>query len=328
MNSSDNTFQKRSILLLVVLLLLMLASVFIGRYPILEMIHDLGRNQIVLPLILQVRIPRIIAAVLVGVGLSTSGLVMQTIFKNPLADPGILGVSQASGFGAALGIILSSGSLIWMQILSFIFAVGGLFLALTISKKIYGKNILSLILAGIAVSALFSAGLGILKYIADPVNQLPSIVYWLLGSLSGSNWNTITRTFIITIPLLIFFWFYRWRLNIHAFDREVAFSLGLKNDLELYIVLICSVLLTSTIISISGVVGWIGLIIPNLVRITGSADTHKNMPIVMALGGIYALFCDNLSRTLLPGEIPLGIFTAFFGSILFLVLLFRKKRFL
>lgn len=319
---------KKSTILLLCLLVLMIASIFIGRYPIFQIFSITSENKLFLPLIIQVRIPRILAAVLVGASLAISGLVMQTIFKNPLADPGILGVSQASGFGAALGIMIGQGSILWTQILSFMCAVSALALALLISKKIYGKSVLSLILAGIAVSALFSAGVGIIKYIADPIDQLPSIVYWLLGSLSSTNWHTLIRTIIIVGPLILFFWFYRWRLNIHAFDREVAFSLGLKNNKELNFVLVCSVLLTSTIISISGVVGWVGLIIPNLVRLTVSADTQKSMPVVMVLGGIYVLICDNLARALLPGEIPLGIFTAFFGSILFIYLLHNKQRFL
>jgi len=319
---------KKSIILLLCLLVLIIASIFIGRYPIFQIFSITSENKLLLPLIIQVRIPRILAAVLVGAGLSISGLVMQTIFKNPLADPGILGVSQASGFGAALGIMIGRGSMLWTQILSFMCAISALGLALFISKKIYGKSVLSLILAGIAVSALFSAGIGIIKYIADPIDQLPSIVYWLLGSLSAANWHTLIRTMIIVGPLLLLFWFYRWRLNIHAFDREVAFSLGLINNQELYFALVCSVLLTSTIISISGVVGWVGLIIPNLVRLTVSADTQKSMPVVMMLGGIYTLICDNLARALLPGEIPLGIFTAFFGSILFIFLLHKKQGFL
>lgn len=314
--------------LFIFLSFLILASIFIGRYPIRQIFNENSRSGLLVPLILQVRTPRVLAAVLVGIGLSVSGLVMQTIFKNSLADPGILGVSQASGFGAALGIMVGRGSMIYTQILSFVFAIMALIIALMISKKMFGNKVISLILAGIAVSALFSAGVGILKYIADPINQLPGIVYWLLGSLSATNWEMLLRTLVIVIPLLIFFWFYRWRLNIHSFDREVAFSLGLKNEKELNLILISSVLITSTIISISGVVGWIGLIIPNMVRLTYSVDTQKNMPVVMALGGIYTLVCDNLSRILLPGEIPLGIFTAFFGSILFILLIQKKQRFI
>ncbi len=261
-----------------------------------------------------------------GISLAVSGLVMQTIFKNPLADPGILGVSQASGFGAALAIVTGGGATIRIQIFSFAFALLALVLVLSISRRISGFNILSLVLAGIAVSALFSAGLGVLKYLADPIDQLPSIVFWLLGSLAGTNWDVTIRTLYIAVPLLIFFWFYRWRLNIHAIDQEVAYSLGLKNNLETYFVLICSVLITSSIIAISGIVGWIGLIVPNFARVIISSDTRKSMPIVMTIGGIFSLVCDNLSRALIPGEIPIGIFTAFLGSMLFIVLLLNNKK--
>lgn len=289
-------------------------------------ISQAGQDQLFINLLTRIRIPRIISAVLVGVSLSISGMIMQTIFKNPLADPGILGVSQASGFGAALGIILGGGATFWIQVSSFVFALIALIFVILISRRIKGMDILSLVLAGIAVSAVFSAGLGVLKYLADPIDQLPSIVYWLLGSLANSNWESITRTLIITVPLITFFWFYRWRLNIHAIDQEVAYSLGLKKNLETYLVLVCSVLLTSSIIAISGIVGWIGLIVPNFTRIIISSDTHKSMPVVITIGGIFSLICDNLSRSLIPGEIPIGIFTAFLGSLLFIFLLLDKRK--
>ena len=313
-------------LFLILLIALILASIFIGRYPLPRPIFQAWQDQLFINLLTKIRIPRIISAVLVGISLSISGLIMQTIFKNPLADPGILGVSQASGFGAALGIILGGGITFWVQVSSFAFALIALLLVILISKRIKGLQKLSLVLAGIAVSAVFSAGLGVLKYLADPIDQLPSIVYWLLGSLANSTWDSITRTLLITVPLILFFWFYRWRLNIHAVDQKVAFSLGLKNNFEVYFVLICSVLLTSSIIAISGIVGWIGLIVPNFSRIMISSDTHKSMPIVITIGGIFSLICDNLSRSLIPGEIPIGIFTAFLGSLFFIFLLLDKRK--
>jgi len=308
------------------LFLLTLASLFIGRYPLPKPITDFREDQLFISLLTRIRIPRIISAVLVGISLAVSGMIMQTVFRNPLADPGILGVSQASGFGAALGIILGGGTTFWVQFSSFSFAMIALIFVILISRTIKGMSVLSLVLAGIAVSAFFSAGLGVLKYIADPIDQLPSIVYWLLGSLANSNWDSIIRTLLITIPLLIFFWLYRWRLNIHAIDQEVAFSLGLKGNLETYLVLACSVLLTSSIIAISGIVGWIGLIVPNFARVVVSSATHKSMPTVITMGGIFALLCDNLARTLIPGEIPIGIFTAFIGSLLFIYLLINHRK--
>jgi iron complex transport system permease protein len=181
-------------------------------------------------------------------------------------------------------------------------------------------------LAGIGVSAIFSAGIGILKYLADPVDQLPAIVFWLLGSLAGSTWPVLVRTSVIILPILVFFWFYRWRLNLHAMDKEVAYSLGLQNKLEVWVSLLASVLLTSSIISIAGVVGWIGLIIPNYARMIAGSDTSNSIPVTILLGGLFAIICDDLARALLPGEIPLGIFTALLGAILFIGLLLKKEK--
>ena len=270
-----------------------------------------------------------LTALLIGSGLALAGLVTQIIFQNPLADGGLLGVSQAAGFGAALGILIFKGnSICWFSLFAFGFGVLALVISMVISGRIRGNKIFSLILAGIAVSAVFSAGIGILKYLADPIDQLPAIVFWLLGSLAGSTWPVLFRTMIIILPIMIFFWFYRWRLNLHAMDKEVAYSLGLKNKSELWVSLLASVLLTSSIISISGIVGWIGLIIPNYGRMIAGSDTSKSIPVTILLGGIFTIICDDLARALLPGEIPLGIFTAFLGALLFIGLLVNKEKIL
>ena len=156
-------------------------SIFIGRYQVPLTFKAFRQNELLTNLVLYVRIPRVLTACIVGLGLATAGLVMQTVFRNSLADPGVLGVSQAAGFGAALGILLFEGSVVAIQTLSFSAGSAALLLALLVSRKIKNERIISLVLSGIAVSALFSAGLGVLKYLADPIDQLPSIVFWLLG---------------------------------------------------------------------------------------------------------------------------------------------------
>ena len=278
-------------------------------------------------LMLQIRIPRVLTALLVGSGLAVAGLITQTIFRNPLADGSLLGISQAAGFGAALGILIFQGNQIYIQIIAFVFGMAALILSVWISEKVRSDKILPLILAGISISALFSAGLGLTKYMADPINQLPSIVYWLLGSLANSTWPVLVRTSIIIIPVLVILWLYRWRLNLYALDEEVGFSFGLKNKHELWAILLASVLLTSSIISISGLVGWVGLIVPNYARIISGSDMARSLPITFLLGAIFMIICDNLARASLPGEIPLGILTAFLGSIFFVGLLVKKENF-
>lgn len=318
--------KKRLIWLVIILCLVVVVSIFIGRYQVPLSIQSFVENELLVNLILYIRVPRVLTACFVGLGLATSGLVMQTIFRNSLADPGVLGISQAAGFGAALGILLFNNSVYAVQTLSFIMGGTALLAALLISRKIKNERIISLILAGIAISALFSAGLGVLKYLADPIDQLPSIVFWLLGSLSNVGWKEFFQVSVIVIPGLIFFWFYRWRLNIHTLDKEVAFSLGMKNHWELNLVMFAAVLMTSAIISVSGIISWVGLIIPNLARVITGADSQRTLPFTMLMGALFTVICDDLARALLPGEIPLGILTAFLGSILFIVLLVRKKR--
>jgi iron complex transport system permease protein len=318
--------RKQFFWLTALLIVVVILSIFIGRYRVPLSVDEFLSNDLLKNLVLYLRIPRVLTACLVGVGLSTAGLVMQTVFRNSLADPGMLGVSQASGFGAALGILLFSNSVTMIQILAFIMGIAALLIALVVSRRIRSERLISLVLAGIAVSALFSAGLGVLKYIADPINELPNIVFWLLGSLSNVGWSDFVQIAVITGPAILFFWFYRWRLNIHTLDKEIAFSLGLKNSWELNLVLIAAVLMTSAIISVSGIIGWVGLIVPNLVRVVIGADNKHTLPFTMVMGAIFTLICDDLARTLLPAEIPLGILTALLGSILFIILLGRKKR--
>jgi len=310
------------------LLFLLIISLFIGRYSIPDQLTQIFSNELFTNLIFRVRIPRILFGILVGFGLASSGMIMQSIFKNPLAEPGLLGVNQAAGFGAALGILVFDNSYSMIQILAFIFGIISITLTIFLSNNIKKNERLSLVLAGISVSAFFSAGLGIIKYIADPLDQLPSIIFWMLGSLSNSNWTSLLQTVPIIITCLLLLFFYRWRLNVFSLDKEVLFSMGLRNKLELVIILMISVLLTTSIISLSGIIGWVGLIIPNIARVIAGHDTKYSLPISMILGGMFVLVSDNFARALLPGEIPLGVITAFFGAVSFIILLLTKKEFL
>jgi len=310
------------------LFLLLSISILIGRYPIPDRILEIFSNELFMNLMWRVRIPRILFGILAGFGLASSGMIMQSIFKNPLAEPGLLGVNQAAGFGAAIGILAFGNSYFIVQVLAFIFGIISITLTLFLSKNINKKERLSLVLAGISVSAFFSAGLGIIKYLADPLDQLPSIVFWMLGSLSNSNWASIMQVLPIILACLFLLYFYRWRLNIFSLDKEVLFSMGLRNDFELVIILMISVLLTTSIISLSGIIGWVGLIIPNIARVIIGQNTRYSLPVSMILGGMFILVSDNFARALLPGEIPLGVITAFLGAVIFIVLLLTKKDFL
>ncbi len=310
------------------LFFLLLISLFVGRYTTPDRITQIFSNELFVNLMLRVRIPRILFGILAGFGLASSGMIMQSIFRNPLAEPGLLGVNQAAGFGAAIGILVFGNSYFMIQVLAFVFGIISITITLFLSKNINKKERLSLVLAGISVSAFFSAGLGIIKYIADPLDQLPSIVFWMLGSLSNSNWTSIMQILPIILACLLILFFYRWRLNIFSLDKEVLFSMGLRNDFELVLVLMISVLLTTSIISLSGIIGWVGLIIPNIARVITGQNTKYSLPVSMILGGMFVLVSDDFARALLPGEIPLGVITAFLGAVIFIILLLTKKDFL
>jgi len=320
--------KNKNTALLICLFLIAVISAGLGRYSLFSDFAELRENPFLADLILDLRLPRIATAVLAGISLTIAGYVMQTVFKNPLADPGVMGVSQAAGFGAALGILYFGQSPLIIKVFSFGFSLLALFLVILFTSRLKLKRILGLVLAGIAVSALFSAGLGLLKYLADPIDQLPNIVFWLLGSISGANWNSFYLLTLITFPLIIFFFIYRWRLNVHMLDEKVTFSLGIGKSWELNLVLAAAVLLTSAIISTTGIIGWVGLIIPNYGHLIAGPHAARSMVFSGIAGGIFLLICDDLSRILLPGEIPIGIFTAFIGSFLFVLLFWKKRDFL
>jgi iron complex transport system permease protein len=189
----------------------------------------------------------------------------------------------------------------------------------------YGGWVLRLVLAGIAVSAFFSAGLGLLKYLADPLTQLPEITFWLLGGLASLTWGKLLGVLPVVLAGLALMYLFRWRLNLLALDEQTAFSLGVAPGRERWILILAAVLPTAVLISISGMVGWVGLIMPHIARRLFRADARFSLPASMLLGGIFTMLCDDLARTLLAGEIPLGILTSLFGAIIFLVLMARHS---
>ncbi|MCF7945256.1 MAG: iron ABC transporter permease [Spirochaetia bacterium] len=310
-----------------VLILLLLVSLFIGRYPNPGFTNpfSLFAERISYEIFFNLRFPRILIAILGGAVLGASGFVFQMIFSNPLVEPGFLGVSQGAAFGAAAAILFLDSTSTMIQLSATFFALLGLFLSYNLAKRFhFGGWILRLILAGIAVSALFSSGVGFLKYIADPLSQLPELTFWLLGSLANSTWGHFFSVLPICIISLSIVYVFRWRLNILSLHDRSAFSLGISPYIEKLILLFLATASTAAIISISGLIGWIGLIIPHLSRKIFSSNSRFALPGSMILGSIYMLICDTTARTLLSGEIPIGILTSFFGAFLFIIILTRK----
>ncbi|MGO1468487.1 MAG: FecCD family ABC transporter permease [Tissierella sp.] len=275
--------------------------------------------------IFKIRFPRILAALLVGASLSVSGLVYQGIFKNPLASPDILGVSSGAAFGASLAILLSYSSS-GIQLTSFIFGLLAVGLVYFISCKINQDPLVSLVITGVLIGSIFSSLTSLIKYLADTNDKLPTITFWLMGSLSdisiGDIKTIIFPIMIGIIPLFIL----RWRLNVLTLDEDEAKTLGIDTKKMKLIVIICSTLITASAVSISGMVGWIGLVIPHLSRAIVGPNYMELIPSTILLGASYLLIIDNISRTIASVEIPLGILTSLIGAPLFIFLLMHRKR--
>lgn len=324
----DHRTLRRSLMLLGLALVLAFGlSVFVGRYPAPGVIplERLATDELARRLVFHLRLPRLLTALLLGMTLGAAGMVFQLIFSNPLVEPGFLGVSQGAAFGAAFSIVFLGGTALFTQVSAALFALLGLALSYTLARRLrYGGWMLRLILAGIAVSALFSAGLGLLKYLADPLTQLPEITFWLLGGLSGLTWGKLLSTLPAVLLGLTVMYLYRWRLNVLSLDERIAFSLGVTAGRERALLILAAVLPTAALISVTGMIGWVGLIVPHIARRLFRADTRFSLPASMLLGGVFTLLCDDLARTLLPGEIPLGILTSLFGAAIFLFLMMTQ----
>ena len=306
------------------LVALFLVSLLWGRYPTVGLMswQQISQDELARLLVFNLRLPRLLTALFVGVSLSASGTVFQMLFGNPLVEPGFLGVSQGAAFGAALCIVFLGGVAVTIQGMAIIFALAGLGLSYLLARRIrYGGWVLRLVLSGIAVSALFSAGLGVLKYMADPLSQLPEITFWLLGGLSSITWGQFLSIVPATLSGWILLFLFRWRLNLLALSEETAFAMGAAPKRERLILLTAAVLPTAAVISVSGMIGWVGLIMPHIARRLFGSDTRFSLPAAMLLGGMFTILCDDLARTLIAGEIPLGILTSLVGATIFIGLM-------
>lgn len=277
--------------------------------------------------IVNIRIPRVAVAMLVGASLSVSGASYQGMFKNPMVSPDILGASAGAGFGAALGILLSFNS-ITIQAVSFAFGLLAVFLTYFISSR-FGRStdtIFLLILGGMLVGSLFQAFISLTKYVADPDEKLPAITFWLMGSLSSvrkSDILTILIPFIIGFIILLIM---RWKLNVMSFGEEEAKTLGINTNRVRLFVILASTLLTSASVSICGLIGWVGLVVPHLARMVFGPNFKYLIPASALMGGTYLLIVDNIARTASKIEIPLGILTAIVGAPFFIYLLMRVRK--
>ncbi|MCX6098487.1 MAG: iron ABC transporter permease [Candidatus Bipolaricaulota bacterium] len=305
------------------------ATLLMGRYgggvgDALRALFSTDASDVLHSLILRVRLPRALAALLVGANLAASGAVLQGLFRNPLVDARILGVSSGAAFGASLAILLS-GSALAVQTGSFAFALLAMACVLAIGWRM-GAAPLVLLLVGIAVSALFDSLLGLVKVVADPLSKLPSITYWLLGGLSGASWSTLAPLAALSVLGLGFLVLVRWRLNLLTLGDDEAASLGVRvRPLRAAMVVAASVLIAASV-SQAGMIGWIGLVVPHVARAWVGPDHARLLPASAALGAAVLLALDTVARTALPSEIPLGILTGLLGVPAFLFLLVGYLR--
>ena len=282
-------------------------------------IPDIARQ-----LILRVRLPRIMAALFIGASYGVTGAGFQAIFKNPLVDSNILGVTSGAGFGAALALLFAGGPLV-VQVSAFLFGLLAVFLSFYGSRLYKTSPLLVLTLMGILIGSFFSSMTSLLKYVADPLDTLPAITFWLLGSLTGITWQNLLPLGVIIIPGIIFIWLLRWRLNVLSLGDSEATALGVDPTKMKVAFIIFSTLMTAAAVSVSGVIGWIGLVIPHAGRLIVGPDHKRLIPVSLSLGAAFLMGIDDIARTVLPGEIPLGILTGLIG-VPILVLLMRQNR--
>lgn len=320
--------------LICLLVAVALYSVTIGRYDLsvrdvayilIDNIHPLVApywdpvHEVVIE---QVRLPRIIAAIVIGFGLSVSGAALQGLFRNPLVDPGVIGVTSGAGFGGTLAILMGLQGYILLA-MAFLFGIGSVLLVKLLSTVRGRTSMLTLVLAGVVISAFFSAAISIAKLLADPFQKLPAITYWLMGSIASSNYLDVLLVAAAVVPSAIAIYLLRFQINILSLGEEKARALGTKVVLVQWIILIASALISAGVVATSGIIGWVGLVIPHLARVLVGADHQRLLPVSGVLGAIYLLMVDNLARTVTTAEIPLGIITALIGVPVFAVILRR-----
>lgn len=320
--------------LVIILIVLILVSLALGKYPVephqvfgilVSKICNIDKfwTDSMEIIFLNVRLPRIILACLVGGALAAAGTSYQYIFLNPMASPDILGASSGAAFGAALALFLyKSGREVTVS--AFIFSLITVILVYLISERTKGNKVLGLILSGIMVSSLFSSGTSFIKLVADPNDQLPAITYWLMGSLSGAKTADIKFAIIPMligiVPLILI----RWQINILTVGEDEARTMGINTKRIRFITIVCATLLTSASVAVSGMIGWVGLVIPHLSRRLVGNNFVYLLPTSAMFGASFLLLVDNVSRNLWTSEIPIGILTSFIGVPFFLYLITKR----
>jgi iron complex transport system permease protein len=315
----------------VVLLGLMGLAFAVGRYPVSlsELFSVLSGQPVaanIETVVLQVRGPRVLAALLIGAALAAAGTAYQGMFRNPLVSPDILGVSTGAALGAVLAIFLSF-NIVFTQMLAFAGGLAAVGLVYGVGSRLRGHDpLLALVLTGVVIGTLLGSAIALLKYLADPYNQLPAITFWLLGSLA----SIAPKDLLVAAPLaaagLVPMLLLRWRMNLLALPDDEARALGVDTRRLRTLVVACATLMTASVVAISGIIGWVGLLIPHAARLVVGPDFGRLLPLAMLMGAAFMLAVDTLCRTIATIEVPPGVLTALIGTPFFLWLFALARR--
>lgn len=341
---TNHKYGLRFLVLVLISTLVFLVSFALGRYPVSvsetvriladALIRLVTANRFSLPesmrnwsqeaqtIVLNVRLPRIACAALVGAALSVAGASFQGMFRNPMVSPDLLGASTGAGFGAALAIFIGAS---YYTITAFAFVTGlaAVMLTYLISKVSRIKTTLSLVLSGIVVGSLFQSGTSFIKLVADQSNQLPAITYWLMGSLSSVKNRDALLAVVPVLAGLVPIILLRWRINLLTVSESEARSMGIDTAKLRFAVIVCATLITSASVAISGMIGWIGLVVPHCCRLIYGQNYRRLIPSSALAGAAFLMLTDNLARTVATSEIPLGILTSLIGAPVFIALIVR-----
>lgn len=323
-------------ILILIFIFVFILSFFLGKYPI--SMNDFFKSVVsqfveiehtwetqVDTVLFNIRFPRIIMAVVIGAGVSVAGATYQALFQNSMISQDILGASQGAAFGAAIALFFSL-SYSKVILFSFSFGILAVVLVLSINKLLRTQTTLTLILIGMLIGTLFSSGISYLKLVGDPLNTLPAITYWLMGSLSSIKMQNVHTSAPIILIGMIPIFVLRWRLNIMTLGEEEAMSLGINTKLLRLILIFSATLITAAAVSVSGLIGWVGLIVPHFSRMLLGNDNRYSLIATALIGGSFLLAVDDLARILTTSEIPIGILTSFIGAPIFLSLIARNSR--
>lgn len=330
--SPDGVLATKLLLLALSLVAVTLVSIVLGRYHIpldawRRFLLDPRNGDVATLVLLKVRLPRILGGLLIGAGLSVSGAAYQGLFRNPMVSPDLLGASAGAGVGAAIAILLNCGAPA-IQGISFLAGLGAVGITCFVAGRVRRGNdpVLAMVLSGIMIASICEALVSLTKAVADPEEKLPAITFWLLGSLGSINNTDVAWLLTLILPGILVLMFMRWKLNVLSMGEEEAASLGVDTRSARWIVVLSATVLTTAAVSVSGMIGWVGLVIPHLARMIVGPNYKVLLPASIMLGGSYMLLVDDISRSAMGAEIPLGILTHLIGAPFFLYLLVRMKQ--